>query len=384
MRKQITILDTTLREGEQTPGVSFTIAQKITIARLLDEVGVDAIEVGDPNVSPDAQAFIERAAGMGLAAEIVVHCRACDKDIDRALSTGARRLAIFLATSPAHLSSKFGYSEEEAITAAVRAVEQVRAAGVPVRFAAEDATRTGRDFLLRICAAAVAAGADRISIPDTVGVLTPDDARSLFRKLSSRLDAGLDTHNHNDLGLALANTLAALEGGAGCAHVTVNGLGERSGIVSLAGLAVALKVHYNVDTVAIDGLIELSRLVEEFSGIQVPANSPAVGAHAFAHKAGVHTAAVLKDPSTYEAFPPELLKRERSIVIDKFTGRSAVRARLRQLGLDPDEKCLKKVVAAIKADAGKCSYTDPELLALVREAGPVSATPCLETGCLQP
>ncbi len=373
MRK-VLLLDTTLREGEQTPGVSFSIDQKLQIACLLDDIGVDMIEVGDPNVSPDAFRFIKRAAALGLRAEIVAHCRALKGDIEKALATGAQRVAIFLGTSPSHLESKFAFSENEAIEAAIGAVESIVSSGVPARFAAEDATRTSRDFLLRICQAAVEAGADRISVPDTVGVLTPDESRSLFRKLSSSLNAGLDTHNHNDLGLALANTLAAIEGGASCAHVTVNGLGERSGIAPLASCAVALKVHYNIDTVATDGLIELGRLVEKFSGVNVPANSPVVGEHAFSHKAGVHTSAVLKDPTTYEAFPPELLNRKRSIVIDKYTGRSAVRARLAKLGVAANEQSLKRIVFTIKGNPLKGSYTDSEILDLARDAGAAGVT----------
>jgi len=373
MRK-VLLLDTTLREGEQTPGVSFGIDQKMQIACLLDEIGMDMIEVGDPNVSPDAFMFIKRVAALGLKAEIVAHCRALEDDIDMAVATGAQRVAIFLGTSPGHLKNKFAISEDEAIETARSAVDRIVSHDVPVRFAAEDATRTNRDFLLRICRAAVEAGADRISVPDTVGVLTPDESRSLFRKLSSSLDAGLDTHNHNDLGLALANTLAAIEGGATCAHVTVNGLGERSGIAPLASVAVALKVHYNINTVAFDGLVELGMMVEKFSGVKVPANSPVVGEHAFTHKAGVHTAAVLRDPSTYEAFPPELLNRRRSIVIDKYTGRSAVRARLEKLGVAADDQSLKKIVQTIKGDPLKGSYSDSEILNLARDAGAAAGT----------
>lgn len=369
MKKEVMLLDTTLREGEQTPGVSFSIDQKLRIALLLDEIGVDMIEAGDPNVSPDACRFIERVSGMGLKAEIVAHCRAMVKDIDKAAATGAQRVAIFLGTSRSHLKSKLGIDEGEAIETVVMAVERAVSHGLPVRFAAEDATRTNRDFLLEICRAAVEAGADRVSVPDTVGVLTPDEARSLFRKLASALEAGIDTHNHNDLGLALANTLAAIEGGASCAHVTVNGLGERSGIASLASLAMALKVHYNIDTVAIDGLIELGLMVERFSGVQVPLNSPVVGKHAFSHKAGVHTAAVLKDPSTYEAFPPELINRRRKIVIDKYAGRSAVKARLAELGIAPDDHTLKKIVKAIKDEPLKGSYSDRDFLDLAQNAG---------------
>ncbi len=374
MRKRVSLLDTTLREGEQTPGVSFSIEQKLRIASLLNEMGIDAIEVGDPNVSRDAYAFVKRVSGMGFAAEIVAHCRALEEDIDVAASTGVHRVAIFLGTSQTHLDSKSWLDENEAMETAVRAIETARSHGVRVRFAAEDATRTNQDFLLRICRAAVEAGADRISIPDTVGVLTPDDARSLFRRLSSNLETELDTHNHNDLGLALANTLAAIEGGATCAHVTINGLGERSGIACLSSLAVALKVHYNIETVAMDGLIRLSRMVEEFSGVKVPINSPVVGEHAFSHKAGVHTAAVLKDPCTYEAFPPELLNRNRSIIIDKYTGRSAVRARLAELGITPDEQTLIKIVRAIKDNPDKSSYTDNELRDLAGSAGAVQAS----------
>lgn len=358
--RKVLLLDTTLREGEQTPYVSFTVEQKLRIARLLDEIGVDMIEVGHPNVSPDIDQSIKEVAREGLRAEVVAHSRAKDEDIEKAISFGVDRVAVFLGTSKNHLKSKLRMGEDEALNMVYKVIKKARGHGVKVRFAAEDAARTDPNYLIEICKVAIEAGADRISLPDTVGNHTPDGIRSLFRNVHKELSAELDAHCHNDLGLAVANSLAAMEGGATCIHVTVNGLGERVGIASLSNLAVALKVLYNIDTVRLDRLIEVSRMVEKYSGIGIPHNMPVIGGYAFSHKAGLHTTAVLKNPSTYEAFSPSLVGRDRKIVIDKFTGREAVRSRLVQMGLPLEEEVVSMIVEEIKSVPHQPVNTDEE------------------------
>ncbi len=358
------ILDTTLREGEQTPGVNFSVDEKIEIARKLNEIGVDMIEAGDPNVSKDVYEAVKKIANEGLSSEILAHCRAVKKDLDRAIDCDVDRIAIFFGTSKTHLTYKLKKKESEAIKIIVEAIEYARSHGFKVRFTAEDATRTDYPFLVRICKAAAEVGADRISIPDTVGVMSPLKIRKLFSDLSKEISAELDNHCHNDLGMATANSIASLEGGATASHVSVNGLGERSGITSLSELAVALKVIYDIDTVNLAELPSLSLMVEKFSGVSLSPNTPIVGENAFIHKAGVHVAGVLENPMTYEGFPPELIGRHRDIMIDKYTGIHAVESRLEKLGISLTKEQIAGIVEAIKSDSSVTRFRDTDLIEL--------------------
>ncbi|MEM0285759.1 MAG: homocitrate synthase [Candidatus Methanomethyliaceae archaeon] len=362
--KKVLILDTTLREGEQTPGVSFTIEEKIQIARKLDEIGINMIEAGHPAVSKDIYDAVKKISLEKLSAEILAHSRALKSDIDAAIECDVDRVAIFLGVTKEKLKS-LKMDEEKAIETAVSSIEYAKAHGLKVRFTAEDATRADYNFLIRICKAAIESGADRISIPDTVGFMTPMKIKELFFKLSSELkNAELDAHCHNDLGMAVANAIAALEGGATAVHTTVNGLGERAGITALEPFAVALKVIYDIDTVKLDKLPELSAMVEKFSGIPISPLQPIVGDNVFSHKGGIHAAAVIFDPRTYEAFPPELVGRQREIVISKYTGRAALEDRLRKLGISLSEEELMKLLQAIKDRPDIRSYRDVDLIEL--------------------
>ena len=364
---RVLLLDTTLREGEQTPGVTFTIEEKLELARKLDEIGINMIEAGDPNVSGDVKEAVRRIAKEGLKAEILAHCRALVQDVENAASCEVDRVAIFLGTSKSHLQYKLKKDGDNAVALVSKAVEYAKTQGLKVRFTAEDASRTDRDFLLRICKAAEEAGADRISIPDTVGIMAPDNVRELFQDLSSKLKAELDTHCHNDLGMATANTLAALEGGATAAHVTINGLGERSGIAPLSEVAVALKVVYGIQTVRLEQLPALSLLIEKLSGIVPAPTTPIIGENAFTHKAGVHVAGVLANPSTYEGFPPDLIGRQRDIIIDKYTGIHAVKSRLERLGVALSEAQIIQVVQAIKERPTISRFRDADIIGLAEQ-----------------
>jgi 2-isopropylmalate synthase len=364
---KVLILDTTLREGEQTPGVTFTIEEKLELARKLDEIGVNMIEAGDPNVSQDVKEAVSRIAREGLRAEVLAHCRALIPDVENAASCEVDRVAIFLGTSKPHLQHKLRKDEDKAIDLVTKAVEYAKSQGLKVRFTAEDASRTDKDFLLRICRSAQDAGADRISIPDTVGVMIPTSVRELFQSLSRELKAELDAHCHNDLGMATANTLAGLEGGATAAHVTINGLGERSGIAPLSEVAVALKVIYGIETVKLEQLPSLSLLSERFSGVVPAPNTPIIGENAFTHKAGIHVAGVLANPSTYEGFPPDLIGRQRDIVIDKYTGIHAVRSRLERLGVGLNNDQISKIVQAIKERPAISRFRDADLIGLAEQ-----------------
>jgi len=372
---KVLLVDTTLREGEQTPGVNFTVDEKLEIARALDSIGVQMIEAGDPNVSDDVYQAVKLIANEGLSAEIIAHCRANIRDVERAISCDVDRVAIFLGVTDAKLKS-MRLTEDEAVERVVKAIEYAKSHGVKVRFTAEDGTRARYDFLVRICKEAVKAGADRISLPDTVGIMTPWRIQEFFKRISRDVHgAEFDCHCHNDLGMAVANALAALEGGATGVHVTVNGIGERAGITSLETIAVALKVLYGIEVVKLDRLTWLSALVERLSGVVVPPHAPVVGENAFSHKGGVHVAAVLYDPSTYEAFPPELVGRKREIVVSKYSGKHAVKARLEALGIQLSDEELEKVVNVIKSRHDVRTYRDADLIEIAEKVTGVKLTP---------
>ncbi len=343
------ILDTTLREGEQTPYVSFTIEEKIEIARLLDEVGVEMIEAGDPSVSPGVARAVEQIAALGLRAEIVAHSLACRTGIPRARDCGADRVAIFYPTSQIHLEAKLHKTPEEVLDIIREHVAYARSLGLKVRYTAEDATRTDFEFLVQACNAAIEAGADRICFADTLGIMQPHRVAEKVTALRSRLlPCKIDLHCHNDHGLALANAMAGICAGADCVHVTVNGLGERCGIPDLAETIVAFHNLEGVQKYNLRALMELSAYVERASGILTAPNKPITGQNAFTHKSGVHANGVLKDPRTYEPFDPALLGRERKIVIDKYTGRSAVAALLAKYGVQVSPAELEVIVSRIK------------------------------------
>ncbi len=374
-RPRVGLLDSTLREGEQTPGVSFTVEQKLEIARLLDEAGVSMIEAGHPSVAPDVYTAVKRIVelkreGVIRRAEIVAHSRAVKTDIETAASLEPDRIAIFYGVSDIHLKYKHRKTREEALQIIAEMVEYARSHGVKVRFTAEDATRADPEYLVEVVRTARDAGADRVSIADTVGIATPYAMRRLFEHVSKTVPGvELDVHAHNDLGMAVANSLAAMEGGATIIHVTVNGLGERTGIAPLEQVAVALKRHYGVEVVDLKLVPKLSALVEKYSGIPIHPQAPVVGENAFTHKAGVHVAGILANPETYEAYPPEWLGRTRDYTIDKYSGRKAVRARLEKLGVKLSDEELDEVIRLLKQRAAAARWLrDEDLLELAEEA----------------
>ena len=345
----IEILDTTLREGEQTPYVNFTIDEKIEIARMLDHVGVDMIEAGDPSVSPSVAKAIQRIAGLGLKAEIVAHSIAARAGIDKAKDCGADRIAIFYATSKIHLDAKLHKTQEQAIEIICDHIAYARSLGLKVRYTPEDATRTDFEFLVKVCNAAIGAGADRISFADTLGIMQPHSMFERVCALRERLsECKIDLHCHDDYGLALANAMAGIRGGADCIHTTVNGMGERTGIPDLAETIVAFHNLEEDRKYNIQPLMDLSAYLEKVSGFFMAPNKPITGQNAFTHKSGVHSNGVLKDPRTYEPFDPAILGRERKIVIDKYTGKSAVSARLEEYGIEVSAAELEVIVTRIK------------------------------------
>lgn len=343
------ILDTTLREGEQTPYVNFTVDEKVEIAKMLDCVGVDMIEAGDPSVSPNVARAIECIASLGLRAEIVAHSIAFRPSIDRAKACGADRVSIFYATSKIHLDSKLRKTEKEALEIIREHVCYAKSLGLNVRYTPEDATRTDFEYLVEVCNTAIKAGADRISFADTLGIMQP---HTMFERVlmlrKNLLPCKIDIHCHNDYGLALANAMAGIRAGAECVHTTVNGLGERVGIPDLAETILSFHNLEAVQKFNIQPLMELSGYLERVSGFLLAPNKPITGQNAFSHKSGVHTNGVLKDPRTYEPFDPAILGRERKIVIDKYTGKSAVAARLDEYGIEVGAAELEVIVTRIK------------------------------------
>jgi len=345
----IEILDTTLREGEQTPYVNFTIDEKIHIAKMLDQIGVDMIEAGDPSVSGNVAMAIKRIASLGLRAEIVAHSIASRPSIDKAKACGANRVAIFYATSKIHLDAKLHKTPDEAIAIITEHVAYAHSLGLKVRYTPEDATRTDFEFLVRVCNAAIEAGADRISFADTLGIMQPHIFYERVRELRARLlPCKIDLHCHDDYGLALANAMAGIRAGADCIHTTVNGMGERTGIPDLAETLVVFHNLGGTEKYNIEPLMSISNYLENVSGFFLAPNKPITGLNAFSHKSGVHTNGILKDPRTYEPFDPAILGRERKIIIDKYTGKSAVQSRLDEYGIEVSAAELEVIVTRIK------------------------------------
>jgi 2-isopropylmalate synthase len=366
LQREFQILDTTLREGEQTPRISFTIKQKIEIARRLDTFGVDFIELGHPAVSPDVYESVEALNDLPMSAEKIVHGRATKSDMNIGATIGVPWMGIFFGTSPLSLKHKFNVTRMEAVQRIETAIKYGKDKGLKLRFTAEDASRTGIDFLIKIAQIAQSSGADRFSIADTVGILTPAKTKELVNRIISEIDIPVHFHCHNDFGLATANALSALEMGAQCIDVTVNGLGERCGLPPLAEVTTALVELYKVNKDwDLDQIQGLSDFVEKVSKFDRKANRPIIGENAFSHKAGLHVKAVLKDPNSYEAISPEKLNRKREIIIDKYTGRAAIKYRLSELGIDLDEENISDIIVKIKSQPRTIVWTDDELRSLL-------------------
>ncbi len=360
---QIKLLDTTLREGEQTPGVSFTVNEKIKIVKALDDFGVDFIELGHPAVSPDIRDAVGQIAAMETRSEKLIHSRATRSDIEDAISFGVPWIGIFFGTSDLSLEHKFGIDKQSALLRIADAITYAKSLGVNIRFTAEDASRTDMAFLVDVAQIAERSGADRFSVADTVGALIPEKTTNLISKMKNEISIPIHFHGHNDLGLATANAIAAANAGAEVVDVSINGIGERCGIASLAEVSVILKTQYNVaNDWNLSLLIQLSRMMEEKSGISNRLNQPIVGPHAFTHKSGLHTRAVLKDPKSYEVIPPDIVNQERKIIIDKYTGKEAVADRLSQLNIPSTEPMVESITDQIKSNPKSDPITDLELI----------------------
>jgi 2-isopropylmalate synthase len=355
----VRIFDTTLRDGEQTPGVGLTPEEKLDIARALDRLGVDTIEAGFPITSKGEADGVKMIANDGLRAEIASLARATKNDIDIAASCGVKCIHVFIATSDIHLQHKLKMTREEALQTAVKHVKYAKDYGVSVEFSAEDACRSDPEYLIKVFQGVSDAGADRLDIPDTVGVMHPVAMYNLVNKVHNAVDRPISVHCHNDFGLAVANSLASVEAGAVRVHCTINGLGERAGNASLEEVVMSLHNLYGRKTNINTKLIyETSKLVSRLTGIMVQPNKAIVGDNAFGHESGIHTHGLLNLPLTYEPLEPEVVGRKRWIQAGKHAGSHGIKAMLDQLGINVNDEQLKEIVTRVKdlGDKGKRLY----------------------------
>ncbi|MCQ1535170.1 2-isopropylmalate synthase [Methanosarcina sp. KYL-1] len=356
-------MDTTLRDGEQTPGVALTREKKLLIARALDEMGVSVIEAGSAITSSGERESIKAVANAGLDAEICSYCRIVKMDVDHALECDVDSIHLVAPVSDLHIRTKIKKDRDAVRQIAVEVTEYAKDHGLIVELSGEDSSRADIEFLKALFADGIDAGADRLCFCDTVGLLVPEKATEIFRDLSSSLKAPISIHCHNDFGFATANTIAALAGGAKQAHVTVNGLGERAGNASLEEVVMSLEWLYKYDTGIKHELIyKTSRLVSRLTGIPVSPNKALVGGNAFTHEAGIHVHGLLADKATYEPMSPEYIGRQRQIVLGKHAGRSSISLALKEMGLEADETQTEEIFKRVKqmGDQGK-HITDADL-----------------------
>lgn len=380
--RQVEFLDTTLRDGEQTPGVNFSIKEKLAIARQLEKWGVSAIEAGFPAASPDSFEAVKQIAGTLKKTAVTGLARLVKADIDacyEALKDAKYpQIHVFIASSPIHREFKLNKTKEEILEAITEYVSYARSKFEVVEFSPEDATRTEMDFLLQVVQTAVDAGASYINIPDTVGFTTPEEYGQIFKYLIDEVktdrEIRFSPHCHNDLGMAVANTLSAVKNGAGRVEGTINGIGERAGNAALEEVAVALTIredYYQVESpINLKETINTSELVSRFSSLPVPRNKAVVGGNAFSHESGIHQDGVLKNPLTYEIITPELVGvRSNSLPLGKLSGRHAFVAKLQALDLDFTEEEVNPLFAKFKSLADKKhDITDADIRALVAGA----------------
>jgi 2-isopropylmalate synthase len=375
---RVQIFDTTLRDGEQSPGATMNGEEKLAIARQLEHLGVDVIEAGFAASSPGDFEAVRRVAEMVSRPIVLSLARTRGPDVDQAIRAVERAkhpgIHIFIATSDIHLQHKLMMSRQEVIDAAVWAVRRAREHLEYVEFSAEDASRSDVEYLIAVFGAVIAAGACTINVPDTTGYALPEEYGSLFRTLRERVPGGdrviWSAHCHNDLGMAVANSLAAVQNGARQIECTVNGIGERAGNTSMEEVVMAIKTRrdrFGVDTdVVTEQIYPTSRLLAQITGIPIPINKPIVGDNAFAHEAGIHQDGVLKHRLNYEIMRPESVGLDSNrLVLGKHSGRHAFVARLREVGLELGDVDMNRAFERFKALAdSKKNVYDEDLIAL--------------------
>jgi len=369
--RKVRIFDTTLRDGDQMAGVELSLEDKIEIARILDELGVDIIEAGFPASSEVDFKTIRVLSREVSSSKLAALARATRKDVDAAAASEAHVIHVFIATSDIHLKYKLKLSREEVLSRISDVVEYARSYTPLVLFSAEDGTRSDREFLVQAYREAVSAGAKYINIPDTVGAITPWEFYDLVAYVRSKLprEVWIDVHCHNDFGMATANTLVGIAAGADGAQVTINGFGERAGNAALEEVVAALHFLMGAETgIKLEMLTEVSKLVAQKFGISLQPNKPVVGLNAFAHEAGIHVHGVLENPITYEVMPPEAVGNRRRIVLGRHSGRHAVAWVLQEMGIDPPRELIDYILYKLKEVAPRIKkVTEDHIWGWVRE-----------------
>jgi len=337
--KEVYLVDTTLRDGEQTAGVVFANREKVTIAKMLSDLGVDQIEAGIPIMGGDEKEALKAIVRANLKPSIMAWNRAVITDLEASLDCGVDAVAISISTSDIHIKYKLQSSRERVLEQVVKAVEFAKKHGVYISVNAEDASRSDEEYLVLFAKTAKEAGADRLRYCDTVGVLDPFSTFERIQSLREQVDIDVEMHTHNDFGMATANTLAGIKAGAKFAGVTVNGLGERAGNAALEEVAMSLKhilgypLHLNTK-----GFLELSEYVAKASDRQLPVSKPIVGKNMFAHESGIHADGAYKNPQTYEAFEPEEVGLVRQIIIGKHSGTTSIIKKFQEFGLQVNQE----------------------------------------------
>ena len=368
LQRRVAINDTTLRDGEQTPGVAFTANEKLQIAASLSDAGVDEIEAGTPAMGTEEQEAIRRIAGAGLPIRVMAWCRMRRSDVDDAIASGVSIVNLSAPVSHPQIVAKFGSSLSRVVAATRDVIGYARAKGLEVAFGGEDSSRASRETLEPILEAAAKAGATRYRFADTLGVIDPVATRAAIKTIQTMTDLPIEFHAHNDLGFATANTIAAIEAGAAAASVTVNGLGERAGNAALEQVAVALdSIFGNGHRVHLPALRHLSALVARSSGIEVGRAQPVVGQDVFTHESGIHVDGILKSRACYEALSPQKLGRNHRFVLGKHSGLSGLRHELAYLGLQLTEYEERQLLSAVRSYSERQKTTIPAF-ALLRLA----------------
>ncbi len=364
----VEVFDTTLRDGEQTPGISFTKAQKDTIARQLDKLGVDVIEAGFPISSKKDKEAVRSIAHLGLSARICGLARLLTLDIDACIDCDVDMIHIFVPSSEIQREHTTGMSEDAVKEQTYEMTRYVKNHGFQCMFSAMDATRTELRFLQELYRIAEEAGADIVNVPDTVGVSEPFRMYELVSEIYKVVKVPISIHCHNDFGLAVANSLAAVKAGASQVQVSVNGLGERAGNADLAETVMSLNAIYGLRTrIKTQYLFETAKLVERFSGVQIPITQPVVGENAFSHESGIHAHGVIKRSNTFEPgiMTPEMVGHRRRIVLGTHTGRHSIEKKLSEIGMSPSREQVEEILERVKelSASGK-KVTDDDLYSI--------------------